>query len=214
MTLILSRIESGDPSAAEQLLPLVYEELRKLAAAKMAQEKPDQTLQATALVHEAYIRLVDVDKAQHWSSRGHFFGAAAEAMRVFWSTTPGRKRSRAGGGLERVEMSHEDPEIRAPGVDLIALHEVLNSLAGRDHRAAELVKLRLFCGLTREPAAVSSAFLSQLLIQIRLTPSRGCCSNCLILAGDFSSQSDSARITPNYPREFSVGSSSGSRTDK
>src|SRR5688572_17965580 len=106
VTQILSQIESGDPSAAGQLLPLVYEELRKLAAAKLVQEKPGQTLQSTALVHEAYIRLVDVEKAQHWNSRGHFFGAAAEAMRRILVESARRKRGpEAGGGLCRVAVS-------------------------------------------------------------------------------------------------------------
>jgi RNA polymerase sigma factor (TIGR02999 family) len=154
VTLILSRIEQGEPQAAEQLLPLVYDELRKLAAAKMAQEKPEQTLQATALVHEAYIRLVDTEKVQHWNSRGHFFGAAAEAMRRILVENARRKNGpEAGGSLQRVEMSHVDPEIQTPGVDLIALHEALTRLEARDHRAAELVKLRFFAGLTREQAA-------------------------------------------------------------
>jgi RNA polymerase sigma factor (TIGR02999 family) len=154
VTRILGKIESGDPSAAEQLLPLVYEELRKLAAAKMAQEKPDQTLQATALVHEAYIRLVDVGQAQHWNSRGHFFSAAAEAMRRILVEQARRKAGpEAGGGLERLEISHVDPETRKPGVDLLALHEALDALAAKAPRKAELVKLRFFAGLTNEQAA-------------------------------------------------------------
>ena len=112
VTRILSQIESGDPSAAEQLLPLVYEELRKLAAAKLAQEKPGQTLQATALVHEAYMRLVDVDQGQHWNSRGHFFAAAAEAMRrILVEQARHKQRSKAGGDLQRVEMAAIDPAV-------------------------------------------------------------------------------------------------------
>jgi RNA polymerase sigma factor (TIGR02999 family) len=135
-------------------LPLVYDELRKLAAAKMAQERPGQTLQATALVHEAYIRLVDTEKAQHWDSRGHFFAAAAEAMRRILIETARRKSGpEAGGGLQRVEMSHVDPEIQKPGLDLLALNEALDRLASDDPRAAELVKLRFFAGLTNEQAA-------------------------------------------------------------
>jgi len=154
VTRILSQIESGDPSAAEQLLPLVYEELRKLAAAKLAQEKPGQTLQATALVHDAYIRLVDVDKAQHWNSRGHFFGAAAEAMRRILVENARRKSGpAAGGGHCRVEMSNVSAEIQGPDLDLIALSESLDKLHTKDPRAAELVKLRFFAGLTRHQAA-------------------------------------------------------------
>ena len=152
VTQILSQIEAGDPSAAEQLLPLVYDELRKLAAAKLAHEKPGQTLQATALVHEAYLRLVDVEKAQHWNSRGHFFGAAAEAMRRILVDNAKRKGSIKGGGqLERVGLE----EIEAPrrGIGLIALDEALDSLAVHDSRKAELVKLRYFAGLTIQQAA-------------------------------------------------------------
>lgn len=154
VTRILSQIEQGDPSAAEQLLPLVYEELRKLAAAKLANEKPGQTLQATALVHDAYIRLVDVEKAQHWNSRGHFFGAAAEAMRRILVENARRKAGpEAGGGLRRLEISCVDPETQGPGVDLLALNEALDRLAAKDPRKAELVKLRFFAGLTNEQAA-------------------------------------------------------------
>ena len=121
VTRILSQIESGDPSAAEELLPLVYEELRKLAAAKMAQEKPDQTLQATALVHEAYIRLVDVEKAQHWNSRGHFFGAAAEAMRRILVEQERHKRGAAAGGKhQRVTLSHVDPSFQEDQLNVLA----------------------------------------------------------------------------------------------
>src|SRR5213080_4982755 len=107
VTLLLSQIESGDPSAAEQLLPLVYDELRKLAAVRLAEEKPGQTLQATALVHDAYIRLVDVEKAQHWNSRGHFFGAAAEAMRrILIESARRKKRQKRGGKLERIDLDN------------------------------------------------------------------------------------------------------------
>src|SRR5210317_1431778 len=143
VTHILSVIEQGDPSAGERLLPLVYDELRKLAAQKMAQEKPGQTLQATALVHEAYIRLVDVEKAQHWNSRGHFFGAAAEAMRRILIGQARHKRSnKAGGEYRRVELSRVEPEIGGPQVDLLALDEALEQLAARYPRAATVVKLR------------------------------------------------------------------------
>ena len=154
VTRILSQIESGDPSAAEQLLPLVYDELRKLAAAKLAQEKPGQTLQATALVHEAYLRLVDAEKAQHWNSRGHFFAAAAEAMRRILVDSAKRKQSaKRGGQVQRVEL--DDDQIVAPSrsIDLIALDEALSRLAVHDSRKAELVKLRYFAGLTIRQAA-------------------------------------------------------------
>jgi RNA polymerase sigma factor (TIGR02999 family) len=154
VTLILSRIEQGEPQAAGQLLPLVYEELRKLAAARMVQEKPDQTLQATALVHEAYIRLVDVDKVQHWGSRGHFFAAAAEAMRRILIEQARRKQGLATGGqYRRVELSQVDAEIQRPGLDVLALNDALKKFAIVDPRAAELLKLRFFAGLTRKEAA-------------------------------------------------------------
>jgi RNA polymerase sigma factor (TIGR02999 family) len=154
VTRILSQIESGDPSAAEHLLPLVYEELRKLAAARLAQEKPGQTLQATALVHEAYVRLVDVERDQHFNSRGHFFGAAAEAMRRILVENARRKRGpQAGGAHCRVELSNVAIEIQGPDPDLIALSELLDQLQAKDARAAELVKLRFFAGLSRHEAA-------------------------------------------------------------
>ena len=154
VTQILSAIEDGDAQAAEQLLPLVYEELRKLAAQKMAQENPGQTLQATALVHEAYIRLVDVEKVQRWDSRGHFFAAAAEAMRRILVEQARRKSGpEAGGRHQRVELSHVDPVIPGPELDLLALSEALDRLETRDRRSAELVKLRFFVGLTNEQAA-------------------------------------------------------------
>jgi RNA polymerase sigma factor (TIGR02999 family) len=154
VTQILGQIEEGDGQAAEKLLPLVYDELRKLAAAKMAKEDPGQTLQATALVHEAYLRLVDVEKAQHWDSRGHFFVAAAEAMRRILVENARRKAGPAAGGdLHRVEMSHVDPEIQKPETDLVTLNEALTRLEAKDHRSAELVKLRFFAGLTHEQAA-------------------------------------------------------------
>ena len=149
VTLILSRIEQGEPQAAGQLLPLVYEELRKLAAARMVQKKPGQTLQATALVHEAYIRLVDVDKAQHWDSRGHFFAAAAEAMRRILVEQARRKAGpRNGGTLRRRELSSVEPEWPGRQPDLLALDESLEKLEKQDRRAAEMVKLRFFVGTT------------------------------------------------------------------
>ena len=151
---ILSAIEQGDPRAAEELLPLVYDELRKLAARKLAQEKPGQTLQATALVHEAYVRLVDVDKMPNWNSRRHFFAAAAEAMRRILVDRARRKRSRKrGGGLVRHDLA--DIRLAAPelGEELLALDEALTRLAAKDPVKAELVKLRHFAGLTIEEAA-------------------------------------------------------------
>ena len=154
VTRILSVIEQGDPSAASQLLPLVYDELRKLAAARMSQESPDQTLQATALVHEAYLRLVDVEEAQHWNSRGHFFAAAAEAMRRILVENARRKGSvKAGGGLRRTDISCVEQEAECPQLDLLALNDALDKLNAKDPRKAELVKLRYFAGLTNEQAA-------------------------------------------------------------
>ena len=154
VTQILSQIERGNTAAADQLLPLLYEELRKLAYAKIAQEKPGQTLQATSLVHEAYIRLVDAEKAQHWSSRGHFFGAAAEAMRRILVEQARRKKSqKRGGGLNRVELSDADLVDGGRDLDLVALDEALGRLETDDPRAAEVVKLRFFGGLTIKEAA-------------------------------------------------------------
>jgi RNA polymerase sigma factor (TIGR02999 family) len=154
VTRILGQIESGDPKAAEELLPLVYEELRKLAAAKMAQEKPGQTLQATALVHDAYIRLVDVDKVQHWDSRGHFFAAAAEAMRRILVDTARSKRSQRRGG-ERLRFELLDGDlVSAPISDeLLDLNEALVMLSGVDAHAADVVKLRVFAGMTIDEVA-------------------------------------------------------------
>jgi RNA polymerase sigma factor (TIGR02999 family) len=154
VTQILSRIESGDSTAAEDLLPLVYDELRELAAARLAHEKTGQTLQATALVHDAYIRLVDVEKAQHWDSRGHFFAAAAEAMRRILVDNAHRKNAlKRGRNRQRVELSDVDPAIRPPEDDLIALNEALDQLAEVEPKTAELVKLRYFAGLTNKQAA-------------------------------------------------------------
>jgi RNA polymerase sigma factor (TIGR02999 family) len=154
VTRILSAIEQGDPRAAEQLLPLVYDELRNLAAQRLAQEAPGQTLQSTALVHEAYLRLVDVEQAQPWNSRGHFFAAAAEAMRRILVEQARRKRTlKKGGRLQRVELSDVEPAIAGPTLDLLALNEALDKLAAKDPRKAELIKLRFFAGLTNEQAA-------------------------------------------------------------
>jgi RNA polymerase sigma factor (TIGR02999 family) len=154
VTRILSAIEQGDPQASAKLLPLVYDELRKLAAAKMAQEKPDQTLQATALVHEAYLRLVDTEKAQQWDSRGHFFAAAAEAMRRILVEQSRRKRSlRRGGGLQRHDMDHVEITMSEPSIDVTAMDEVLARFERLDKLKADLVKLRYFAGLTIPQAA-------------------------------------------------------------
>jgi RNA polymerase sigma factor (TIGR02999 family) len=155
VTHILSAIEQGDPHAAEQLLPLVYEELRQLAAAKLAHEKPGQTLQATALVHEAYLRLVDVQKAQQWNSRGHFFAAAAEAMRrILVEQARHKKSAKSGGQRQRLQLQEEQLAARSRHIDLIALDEALDRLARHDNRKAELVKLRFFAGMTIRQAAV------------------------------------------------------------
>ena len=154
VTQILNAIEQGDPSAAEQLLPLVYDELRRLATQRMAQEKPGQTLQATALVHDVYIRLVDVEKAQHWNSRGHFFGAAAEAMRRILVDQARKKRSqRQGGGLERHPMENVEIAAPEPSLDLLAVNEALERFEQMDKVAADLVKLRYYAGLTIPQAA-------------------------------------------------------------
>ena len=154
ITSFLSAIENGDPKAAEGLLPLVYEELRKLAARKMAQEKPGHTLQATALVHEAYLRLVDQDRAQQWDGRGHFFAAAAEAMRRILVENARRKRSlKGGGGLVRHELDEVELVVPGLGDDLLALDEALCRLAAQDPIKARLVELRHFAGLTIEQAA-------------------------------------------------------------
>ncbi len=154
VTRILSQIESGDPSAAERLLPLVYDELRKLAAAKLAQEKPGQTLQATALVHDAYLRLVDVEKVQQWNSRGHFFGAAAEAMRrILVDQARRRKAAKRGGGAEREELHESAIVTGRPAEELLAVDELLDRLAEIDPAAANLVKLRFFVGLNMSEVA-------------------------------------------------------------
>ncbi|MHB8974422.1 MAG: ECF-type sigma factor [Pirellulaceae bacterium] len=153
VTRILGKIEAGDPSAAEQLLPLVYEELRKLAAAKMAQENPDQTLQATALVHEAYVRLVDTEQVQRWDSRGHFFSAAAEAMRRIL-VEQARKHHRRETIRGRQVSLDELPLMAAfPNPELLRLDEALRKLESTDTVAASLVKLRFFAGLTMVQAA-------------------------------------------------------------
>jgi RNA polymerase sigma factor (TIGR02999 family) len=153
VTRILSAIEQGDAKAANKLLPLVYDELRRLAAQKMSHELPGQTLQATALVHEAYIRLVG-SEAQNWSSRTHFFDAAAEAMRRILIDNARRKqRLKHGGNKKKVDLNDIEPAIYAPSDDLIALDQALDRLAKMDKIKADLVKLRYFAGLTLEQAA-------------------------------------------------------------
>lgn len=154
VTELLHRIESGDPSAAEDILPLVYDELRKLAAAKLANEKPGQTIQATVLVHEAWLRLVGSDVDVHWNGRGHFFAAAAKAMqRILVEIARRKKRLKAGGEFQRVSMSEAAGSVAGPSVDILAVDEALRKLDQQDHRKAELVRLRFFAGLTVPEAA-------------------------------------------------------------
>jgi RNA polymerase sigma factor (TIGR02999 family) len=158
ITRILSAIEQGDPHAAEQLLPLVYDELRKLAAQKLAQEKPGQTFQATALVHEAYLRLVDVDKAQQWNGRGHFFAAAAEAMRrILVDRARAKRAEKRGGTRKRLDIDAIDLAASACPDQLLDVDEALARLAREDPAAARLVELRCFAGLTVEEAGKALA---------------------------------------------------------
>jgi RNA polymerase sigma factor (TIGR02999 family) len=153
VTRILSAIEHGEPQAAGQLLPLVYDELRELASQKLAREKPGQTLQATALVHDAYLRLVG-QQDPGWDGRGHFFAAAAEAMRRILVENARRKQAaKAGGGRERLDLAEAEQAIAGPSLDLLALDEALAALEDKDKRKAELIKLRYFAGLTIEQAA-------------------------------------------------------------
>jgi RNA polymerase sigma factor (TIGR02999 family) len=156
LTRILSAVERGDTAAAEQLLPLVYGELRKLAAARLARENPGQTLQATALVHEAYLRLVG-PQDPGWGGRSHFFAAAAEAMRRILIDRARHKQSgKAGGGRRRLDLDHIEPALEeGDGDRLLALDEALRQLEAEDPRKAELVKLRFFAGLTSEQAAAA-----------------------------------------------------------
>ena len=154
VTRILSAIERGDPAAAEQLLPLVYDELRRLAAQKLAQEAPGQTLQATALVHEAYLRLVGPYPARTWDGRGHFFAAAAEAMRrILVESARRRHRLKRGGHRARVDLDAAQPAAPQTDDDLLALDEALGKLAAKDPVKAQLVQLRVFAGLTLADAA-------------------------------------------------------------
>jgi RNA polymerase sigma factor (TIGR02999 family) len=157
VTRILSAIEQGDPQAAEHLLPLVYDELRNLAAQRLAQENPGQTLQATALVHEAYLRLVGGEQAQDWNGRRHFFAAAAEAMRRILIDRARHKETRkAGGGRRRLDLDDIEPVLQEDNDGrLLALDEALRQLEAEDPRKAELVKLRFFAGLTGEQAAAA-----------------------------------------------------------
>jgi RNA polymerase sigma factor (TIGR02999 family) len=156
ITRILSAIEHGNPQAAEKLLPLVYEELRKVAAQRLALEKPGQTLQPTALVHEAYLRLVDTERVQQWNSRGHFFAAAGEAMRRILVDNARRKKAlRRGGDCQRLDLDQAEPAAPQVEDDLLALDEALENLAGKDPKKAELVKLRYFAGLTMEQTAAA-----------------------------------------------------------
>ena len=154
VTRVLAAIDRGDPRAAEELIPLVYDELRKLAAHQLRHEAPGQTLQATALVHEAYVRLVAAEQAVSWNSRGHFFGAAAEAMRRILIERARQKRSlKRGGDRERLDALDIEPPTPEPGIDLLALDDVLEKLERVDRRKADLVKLRFFAGLTIAQAA-------------------------------------------------------------
>ncbi len=153
VTRILSAIEQGDPHAAEELLPLVYAELRKLAAEKLAHEKPGQTLQATALVHEAYLRLVQGKTSQRWYSRGHFFAAAAEAMRrILIDAARSKSSSKRGGAWKRIDLNRADLVNLAAPDDLVVLDDTLEKLARSDPEAAQLVKLHFFAGLSVDQA--------------------------------------------------------------
>jgi RNA polymerase sigma factor (TIGR02999 family) len=148
VTVILNALQQGDPKAAEELLPLVYDELRRLAASKMAQEKPGQTIQATALVHEAWLRLADSNH-QQWRGRSHFFGAAAEAMRRILIDKARHKASLKGGGEQSLEELHESRiELAVPSDEILAVHEAFDALAAEDATAAQMVKLRYFVGMT------------------------------------------------------------------
>jgi RNA polymerase sigma factor (TIGR02999 family) len=154
VTQILSAIQAGDPKAAAELLPLVYDELRRLAAARLADEKPGQTLQPTALVHEAYLRLVGCDQPRDWNGRGHFFAAAAQAMRrILVEAARRKKAAKAGGGWERQPLIDAELAVDTAGDDLFAVDGALARLAAVDARAAKLVELRFFLGMTLEEAA-------------------------------------------------------------
>jgi RNA polymerase sigma factor (TIGR02999 family) len=155
LTGILHAIEQGDAAAAEQLLPLVYDELRRLAAAKMAGESPGNTLQATALVHEVWLRLIDVDRAQHWNSRGHFFAAAGEAMRrILVERARAKQRQKRGGNFRRRDLDDVSPAAHESNPELVlAINDAREHLAAEDGRLADLVKLRCFAGFSLPEAA-------------------------------------------------------------
>src|SRR6476619_4582291 len=154
VTSILSQIEQGDPHAAEELLPLVYDELRKLAAARLVHEKPGQTLQATALVHEAYLRLVSCEDTHHWDNRGHFFAAAAEAMRrILVTRAREKKRLKRGGDRVRLDLDQIQNALSTDSTQLVALNDALDALESKDTLSAQLVKLRFFAGLTLRETA-------------------------------------------------------------
>jgi RNA polymerase sigma factor (TIGR02999 family) len=154
VTRILSAIQEGDSHAAEQLLPLVYEQLRKLASNRLANERPGQTLQATALVHEVYLRMVDGERVQDWDSRGHFFAAAAEAMRrILIERARRKRRHKHGGGEPHVDIDLEKLSAPTPGDDLLALDEAMTRFAAEDPIRAQLVRLRFYAGLSNEDAA-------------------------------------------------------------
>jgi RNA polymerase sigma factor (TIGR02999 family) len=158
VTQILAAIEQGDPAAASELLPLVYKELRKLAAQRLAQEKPGQTLQATALVHEAYLRLIgnDAGQASHWNCRGHFFGAAAEAMRrILVDRARNRKRLKRDGERRRIDLDQIEMALDTPSEELLALDEALEKLASEYPECAQLVKLRFFAGMSQGDTAAA-----------------------------------------------------------
>ena len=156
VTRILSAIDQGDPAAAEQLLPLVYDELRRLAAQKLSREKPGHTLQATALVHEAYMRLVDTEKTYSWDSRGHFYAAAAEAMRRILIQNVRRKRAeKRGGRVNRCELYDADLAVDDVAPDILALSDAIDLLAAEDSAAANLAKLRIFSGLSVDEAGMA-----------------------------------------------------------
>jgi RNA polymerase sigma factor (TIGR02999 family) len=154
VTRILTQIEAGNPAAAQELLPLVYDELRKLAAARLAREKPGQTLSATSLVHEAYVRLVDNDATLQWHSRGHFFAAAAEAMRrIIVEAARAKKSLKRGGNFERIELSDIARTASGDRLDLLALDEALSEFEQSHPEKAQIIKLRFFAGLSLEEAA-------------------------------------------------------------
>ena len=184
VTRVLSAIQRGDPRATEQLLPLVYNELRKLASHKIAQEAPGKTLTATALVHEAYLRLIGNGAEPHWNSRGHFFAAAAEAMRRLLVEQARRKRRvRHGGGKIRIDLENLDIEAARGSEDLLALDEALQRLTAEEPKTAEVVKLRYFAGLTTEQAAAAldisctwgGSFFHTSLLKISWPPVIGSC---------------------------------------